>query len=49
MEKEKIELVQQKLPNYFDSLQEHDIKDFLIDYHDFNHYGYKQFSDKQVD
>lgn len=47
-EHERIELVEQKLPNFFDSLQEPDIKEYLEDYEDFREYGHVQFDEKQI-
>lgn len=31
------------LPNFFDSLQEYDIEDFLQDHKDFSKYGYSHY------
>lgn len=43
-----IEMSAQKLPNFFDSLQEHDIEDFLQDIDDFKEYGVSYHTDRQV-
>ena len=46
---QKIEQIDNGLPNFFDALKEHDIKSFLQDQEHFREYGYSPFESEQVD